>query len=83
MNRRTKRKRTMDDTGDRDSKKMDLGDHKFGMDELHLDVGPKYLFCQTRKAPLTALFSHSHEAARDLDSGGIVDVIEKVLLNIV
>jgi hypothetical protein len=52
-----KRKRSIDDTGDRDQKKMYLEDgYKLGIDDLHRDVGQKYLLCQSRKAPLAALF---------------------------
>ncbi|OAA67665.1 Mediator complex, subunit Med19 [Cordyceps fumosorosea ARSEF 2679] len=37
-----KRKRTIDDVGERDQKKVQY-DHKLGIEDLHLDVGPKYL----------------------------------------
>ena len=46
-----KRKRSPEDTGDRDQKKLHLEDSKLGIEDLHLDVGEKYLLCQTRKAP--------------------------------
>ena len=50
----TKRKRTFDDMGDQEQKKVHLEDpRKLGIENLHLDVGEKYLFCRTRKAPLT------------------------------
>ncbi|GJN85881.1 hypothetical protein PLIIFM63780_009455 [Purpureocillium lilacinum] len=42
-----KRKRPLDDVGDRDRKKMHLEDRKLGIEDLHLDVGDKYLLCQT------------------------------------
>ncbi|POR39572.1 Mediator of RNA polymerase II transcription subunit 19 [Tolypocladium paradoxum] len=42
-----KRKRPLDDVGDRDQKKMHLEDRKLGIEDLHLDVGDKYLLCQT------------------------------------
>lgn len=51
-----KRKRSIDDTGDRDQKKMFLEEYKLGIDDLHRDVGQKYLLCQARKAPSAALF---------------------------
>jgi hypothetical protein len=46
-----KRKRAADDTGYRAQKKVHVEDRKFGIDDLHLDVGEKYLLCRTRKAP--------------------------------
>lgn len=53
-----KRKRTIDDVGgDRLQKKVHLEDCKLGIEGLHLDVGEKYLLCQTRKTLTSALFS--------------------------
>ena len=52
-----KRKRALDDVGDRDQKKMHLEDRKLGIEDLHLDVGEKYLLCQTRKTALSSLCS--------------------------
>lgn len=52
-----KRKRPLDDVGDRDRKKMHLEDRKLGIEDLHLDVGDKYLLCQTRKTALSYLCS--------------------------
>ncbi len=46
-----KRKRAADDTGYRAQKKVHVEDRNFGIDDLHLDVGEKYLLCRTRKAP--------------------------------
>lgn len=46
-----KRKRPLEDLGDRDQKKAHIEDSKTGIEALHLDVGEKYLLCQTRKAP--------------------------------
>lgn len=40
-----KRKRTLDDVGDRDQKKLHLDDFGVGIGELHIDVGEKYLLC--------------------------------------
>ena len=52
-----KRKRPLDDAGDREQKKVHLEDRKLGIEDLHRDVGQKYLLCQTRKTPSAALFS--------------------------
>lgn len=46
-----KRKRPLEDLGDREQKKVHIEDSKTGIEALHLDVGDKYLLCQTRKAP--------------------------------
>lgn len=45
-----KRKRDIEDNGDRDQKKMHVEDSRASIDDLHLDVGEKYLLCRTRKA---------------------------------
>ncbi|KFA54829.1 hypothetical protein S40293_00799 [Stachybotrys chartarum IBT 40293] len=42
-----KRKRALDDNGDRSHKKPHLEERKLGIDDLHCDVGVKYLLCQT------------------------------------
>ncbi|KAI5461331.1 Rox3 mediator complex subunit-domain-containing protein [Mariannaea sp. PMI_226] len=42
-----KRKRSVDDSGDRTLKKVHLEESKLGIEDLHLDVGKKYLLCQT------------------------------------
>ncbi|CAG9999695.1 unnamed protein product [Clonostachys byssicola] len=42
-----KRKRALEDEGERDSKKVQLEGHRLGIEDLHLDVGEKYLLCQT------------------------------------
>lgn len=48
-----KRKRLADDTGDQEQKKVHLEDpRRLGIQDLHLDVGPKYLLLRTRKASL-------------------------------
>ncbi|KAJ6438483.1 cytochrome P450 [Purpureocillium lavendulum] len=49
-----KRKRPLDDVGDRDQKKMHLEDRKLGIEDLHLDVGDKYLLCHTQPLPRTS-----------------------------
>lgn len=51
-----KRKRSVDDTGHREHKKVHLEESKLGIEDLHLDVGKKYLLCQARKTPSAALF---------------------------
>lgn len=54
-----KRKRAIDDDGDRDQKKVHVqleGQHNLGVEDLHLDVGEKYLLRQIRKTPYAALF---------------------------
>lgn len=50
-----KRKRALEDDGDREQKKMHLEGHRLGIEDLHLDVGAKYLLCQARKAPSATL----------------------------
>ncbi|TQV93094.1 hypothetical protein V2A60_003593 [Cordyceps javanica] len=40
-----KRKRPLDDVGERDQKKVQY-DHRLGIEDLHLDVGPKYMLLQ-------------------------------------
>lgn len=46
-----KRKRELEDHGDQEQKKVHIEDSRFGIDDLHIDVGEKYLLCKTRKAP--------------------------------
>jgi hypothetical protein len=47
-----KRKRPFDDNGDQEQKKVHLEDpRRLGIENLHLDVGEKYLLCRTRKVP--------------------------------
>jgi hypothetical protein len=46
-----KRKRDIEDHGDRDQKKVHVEDSRLSIEDLHLDVGEKYLLCRTRKAP--------------------------------
>jgi hypothetical protein len=45
-----KRKRTAEDGGEREQKKAHLEDRRLGIENLHMDVGEKYLLCRTRKA---------------------------------
>ncbi|KAM0333001.1 hypothetical protein ACHAQA_001658 [Verticillium albo-atrum] len=42
-----KRKRSIGDVGDRDQKKPHFEDSKLNIEDLHQDVGEKYLLCQT------------------------------------
>ena len=52
-----KRKRDVEDVGDQEQKKVHVEDRRLGIEDLHLDVGKKYLLCRTRKAP-TSLAYH-------------------------
>lgn len=51
-----KRKRPLDDIGERDQKKVQY-DYKLGIEDLHLDVGEKYLLLKKRKKPICCTFS--------------------------
>lgn len=46
-----KRKRDIEDLGDREQKKVHVEDSRISIKDLHLDVGEKYLLCRTRKTP--------------------------------
>ncbi|KAK3902267.1 hypothetical protein C8A05DRAFT_44277 [Staphylotrichum tortipilum] len=46
-----KRKREADDMGGRAQKKVHVEDRNLGIDDLHMDVGPKYLLCRTPHPP--------------------------------
>ncbi|KAK3326531.1 Rox3 mediator complex subunit-domain-containing protein [Apodospora peruviana] len=46
-----KRKRPIDDVGDREYKKVQIEDRRLGIENLHLDVGEKYLLCRTPHPP--------------------------------
>ncbi len=46
----SKRKRALDDEGDRSLKKVHLETPCTNIEDLHMDVGQKYLLCQTRKS---------------------------------
>lgn len=46
-----KRKRDEGDNGDREQKKVHVEEGRISMEDLHLDVGPKYKLCNTRKTP--------------------------------
>lgn len=47
-----KRKREVDDAGDRAQKKAHVENRNLGIADPNTDVGEKYLLCRTRKAPL-------------------------------
>ena len=49
-----KRKREVDDHGDREQKKVHVEDSRISIEDLHLDVGKKYLLCRTRKTPFSS-----------------------------
>jgi hypothetical protein len=56
-----KRKRLTDDMGEQEQKKVHLEDpRRLGIENLHLDVGPKYLLLRTRKASLYS--NHVYDA---------------------
>ncbi|KAF4624078.1 hypothetical protein G7Y89_g14096 [Cudoniella acicularis] len=42
-----KRKRDLEDGGDREQKKVHVEDSRLSIEDLHLDVGEKYLLCNT------------------------------------
>ncbi|CAD6441190.1 2a35c909-96a0-4f26-bf0d-42f083a574ca [Sclerotinia trifoliorum] len=46
-----KRKRDVEDLGDRDQKKVHVEDSRPSIDDLHQDVGKKYLLCRTLHKP--------------------------------
>lgn len=46
-----KRKRLEEDTGGREQKKAHIENRRHGIEDLHLDVGPKYLLCRTPHPP--------------------------------
>ncbi|KAI1802946.1 Rox3-domain-containing protein [Daldinia bambusicola] len=47
----TKRKYPFDDAGDHEHKKVSLENRRVGIENLHLDVGEKYLLCSTPYPP--------------------------------
>lgn len=60
-----KRKRALEDTGDREQKKVHIEGRRLGIEDLHLDVGEKYLLCRTRKTPfISKMFSPSRDSGR-------------------
>ncbi|KAF7538595.1 hypothetical protein G7054_g2768 [Neopestalotiopsis clavispora] len=69
-----KRKRLADDTGDQEQKKAHLEDpRRLGIENLHLDVGPKYLLLRT---PLKPSFPRTSD---DLfEKFGLTDIAAEV-----
>ncbi|KAM3082208.1 hypothetical protein ACMFMG_004657 [Clarireedia jacksonii] len=47
-----KRKRDVEDHGDRDQKKVHVEDSRLSINDLHQEVGQKYLLCRTQHPPL-------------------------------
>ncbi|KAI1377267.1 Rox3-domain-containing protein [Hypoxylon crocopeplum] len=47
----TKRKYPFDDAGDHEQKKVHFEERRVGIENLHTDVGEKYLLCSTRYSP--------------------------------
>jgi hypothetical protein len=50
-----KRKRDIEDNGDQVQKKAHVEISRLSLDDLHLDVGKKYLLCRTRKTPFSTI----------------------------
>jgi hypothetical protein len=57
-----KRKRDVEDVGSQEQKKVHVEDRRLGIEDLHLDVGKKYLLCRTRKAPTSLAYYSFHGA---------------------
>lgn len=55
-----KRKREVEDVGGKEQKKVHVEDRRLGIEDLHLDVGKKYLLCRTRKAPTSLAYYSFH-----------------------
>ncbi|EJT77507.1 hypothetical protein, variant [Gaeumannomyces tritici R3-111a-1] len=74
-----KRKRTLEDGGDRDQKKAHLEDRRLGIENLHLDVGEKYLLCRSQhRTPYPRVSEDLFEA---YDLTGIAAEVARVLPN--
>jgi len=52
-----KRKRDLEDHGDREQKKVHVEDSRISINDLHLDVGQKYLLCRTPHPASAVSFS--------------------------
>ncbi|KAK1760702.1 mediator of RNA polymerase II transcription subunit 19 [Echria macrotheca] len=74
-----KRKRPTDDVGERDQKKVHIEDRRLGINNIHLDVGPKYLLCRTPHPPSRPSISQDLFAAYNLT--GIAAEVARVLPN--
>lgn len=46
-----KRKRDIEDNGEREQKKVHVEVSRLSINDLHLDVGEKYKLCRIRKTP--------------------------------
>lgn len=66
-----KRKRPVDDLGEREQKKVHIEDRRFGIENLHLDVGEKYLLCKTRKAPFGSSGTRASAGSRHIFCDGM------------
>jgi hypothetical protein len=53
-----KRKRDIEDHGDQEQKKVHVEDSRISIEDLHLNVGKKYLLCRTRKTPFFSLMKY-------------------------
>lgn len=73
-----KRKRELEDNGDREQKKVHVEDSIIGIDALHFEVGPKYLFMQTRKTPF---FSSSRRSLFGTSPSSSTSQLLKHLVN--
>ncbi|KAL8298781.1 hypothetical protein RB597_007413 [Gaeumannomyces tritici] len=74
-----KRKRTLEDGGDRDQKKAHLENRRLGIENLHLDVGEKYLLCRSQhRTPYPRVSEDLFEA---YDLTGIAAEVARVLPN--
>ncbi|TPX08159.1 uncharacterized protein E0L32_001734 [Thyridium curvatum] len=74
-----KRKRALDDLGDREQKKVHIEDRRLGIKDLHQDVGEKYLLCQT---PLTPTFPNvSDDLYEVFNLTGIAAEVARTLPN--
>lgn len=60
-----KRKRPLEDVGDQEQKKVHLEESSMDIENLHLDVGHKYLVCKTRKAPFHSRCPQTSFSSRD------------------
>jgi len=74
-----KRKRTADDIGERDQEKVQSEDRRLGIENLHLDVGEKYLLCRTPHPPSRPLVSEDLFQLYDLT--GLAAEVARVLPN--
>lgn len=74
-----KRKRPVEDAGDREQKKVHIEDRRLGIENLHLDVGEKYLLCRTPHIPSRPRLSD--DLFEKLNLTGIAADVARVLPN--